>query len=40
MLPSAASTEDLACVSEQGADAEQEVPLPVGETYRVVVVAA
>ena len=31
MFPSIASTDDFACVSEQGADAEQEVPLPVGE---------
>src|SRR4051794_25488998 len=40
MLPSMASTEAFACVSEQGAAAEQEVPLPVGETYTVVMVAA
>src|SRR5689334_20835239 len=40
MLPSTASTAAFACVSEQGAAAEQEVPLPLGETYTVVMVAA
>src|SRR5581483_1393593 len=40
MLPSMASTDERAWVSEHGAADVQEAPLPVGDTKRVVVEAA
>jgi hypothetical protein len=40
MSPSSARTEACACGSEQGAEDEHAVPLPVGDTTNVVIVAA
>src|SRR5437763_8723913 len=40
MFESIASTDDLACVREHGVAELQALPLPVGETNRVLMVAA
>jgi hypothetical protein len=40
MFPSSTRTDCWAWVSEHGAEAEHAVPLPVGETNRVLIVAA
>jgi len=40
MLPTSARTEAWACGSEHGAEDEHAVPLPDGDTNKVVIVAA
>src|SRR3954471_23617160 len=40
IFPSSARTEDCACASEHGAEDEHAVPLPVGDTNNVLIVAA
>ena len=40
MVLSSARTEACACDSEHGADDEHSVPLPVGDTNNVLIVAA
>jgi hypothetical protein len=40
MEPSKVRTEACACVSEHGTDDEHAVPLPAGDTNKVLIVAA